>query len=201
MTNKNLATWQGFSFEPQTVQFEFTGLKDFVGALVSTMMDNATNQSLAKLAVGDVHYIKTTTSTLDFRAALDNDLDGDNYGNYVKDVNTFLSDFLARKRMQSATVSAEELARRMMELHEALRKNQSIRIKKVRLAYKSNSLKIRDLDNPASTDEFYLTNEIVVKSPTYTYGFRLIIDDKVFNPNYYLDTTSSICSIFNVLWG
>ena len=172
----------GFSFEPQPVQLQFSGLKDFASALISTMMDNATKQALGKLAVGDVHYIRTRTSTLDFKVALENDLKGDNYGSYVNDVNRFLADFLVRKRMKGAAVSEAELARRIMDLHETLGETQKVLIKKIVLTLKSNSLLIRNLNNPASVDEFFMSNELVAETPIYTFGFRLTIDEEVFNP-------------------
>jgi predicted acylesterase/phospholipase RssA len=160
----------GFSFRPQPVQFTFSGLKDFAGALISTMMDNATNQALSRLPTGDVHYIETTTSTLDFRKALENDLKGANYGQYTHEVNGFIADFLARKRMEGSALSTGEIARRMMALHDTLRTSQKAHVKKVILEFKSNSLKVRNLTDPASTDEFFLSNELIAETPIYTFG-------------------------------
>jgi hypothetical protein len=88
------------------------------------MMDNATKQSLAKLPEGDVHYIKTNTSTLDFRGALKNDLIGQNYGGYINYAKSFLADFITRKRMQHAALPTQELARRILHFHDALKAQQ-----------------------------------------------------------------------------
>jgi hypothetical protein len=172
----------GFSFDPEPVQLQFTGLKDFTGALVSTMMDNATKQSLTKLPEGDVHYIKTNTSTLDFRGALKNDLIGQNYGGYINYAKSFLADFITRKRMQHAALPTQELARRILHFHDALKAQQKVRVSKIVLTLKSNSLKVRNLANPASVDEFYQSCELVPETPAYTFGFRLAIEDKAFNP-------------------
>jgi predicted acylesterase/phospholipase RssA len=172
----------GFSFRPQPIQVTFSGLKDFGGALISTMMDSATQQALSRLPDGDVHYIQTTTSTLDFQLALEKDLKGENYVDYVAQANKFLADFLARKRMKISTVSSSEIARRMMTLHDTLRAVQKVNIKKVILELKSNSLKVRNLADPSSIDDFYLSNEIIPETPVYTLGLRVAIEEEVFDP-------------------
>jgi hypothetical protein len=171
----------GFSFQPQPVQLTFSSLKDFAGALISTMMDNATNQALSKLPEGDVHYIETTTSTLDFRAALEDDLKGANYKRYVDQVGRFLDDLLARKRSAPRIIPPEELTRRVMHLHETLRAKQKLHVTKIVLELKSNSLKIKNLADPASADEFYLSNEVIVSSPVFTFGSKIMIEEEVFD--------------------
>jgi len=171
----------GFSFEPDAAQFQFSNLKEFAGALISTMMDNATNRSLAKLTEGHVHYIKTSTSTLDFRTALNNDLKGANYQKYVADVSVFLADFLARKRLQPETVSETECVERLIDLHKATREK-SLRVKKLAVTYKSNSLKVKNLKNPSSVDELYVVYELVADKPVYTFGFRLRVNDELHHP-------------------
>jgi NTE family protein len=172
----------GFSFRREPIKFTFSGLKDFAGALVSTMMDNATYQALSKIPTGDVHYIETSTRTLDFQTALENDLKGTNYAQYVRQANAFLADFLARYRMQRSSMSSSAIAKRMMELHDTLRERHKVLVKKVVLELKSNSLKVRNLSDPSSIDEFYLSTELISVTPVYTFGFRLTIEEEVFNP-------------------
>ena len=70
----------------------------------------------------------------------------------------------------------------MIDFHEALTKNQKVRVKKVVLTSKSNSLQIGNLANPASVDEFSLSCEFVAITPLYTFGFRVTIEDEVFDP-------------------
>jgi hypothetical protein len=131
----------------------------------------ATEQSLNRLKASRVHYISTSTGTLDFESAVLNDL-GAEYNNYLEKAEAFLDKAITEIRLERAEISQDILLQRIYELHTALGSKQVIRTKRVVINYKSNSLMARNRD---VVDDLHIVCELSPETDAYTFGFRLAV--------------------------
>jgi hypothetical protein len=170
----------GFSFAAQVIDNDEVGgvksISTFANALISTMIDVSVIKSVARLPIGDVHYFKTPTSTLDFQQGL-KDLQEPLFNGYLEAAKHFIDDVVIRYRMSPSAVSKAEMTRRILQLHKGLQSKQShIKVTRVITTYTCNGLKER---NPDRSDNLQYVTEIAsVSEPVFTYGVRVTVGDE-----------------------
>jgi predicted acylesterase/phospholipase RssA len=162
----------GFTFEREPMTLKFSNVKDFASGLVATMIDGSTQSSLNLLDKHCVHHIRTSTATLDFQGAVENDMKNTiRYRQYVDDAAAFLSNATMRLKLADASLSPTGLVKRINELHGALLAAQSVSTPKVVCYLTSNSLHSR---NKEVKDSCRIVADLKVSGSDATvFGFRL----------------------------
>ncbi len=160
----------GFSFEGNDSEDEFSNIKEFSEAIISTMIDNATKASIEKLKSGDVHKIKTNRRTLDFEGAIKDDLSGKNYSDFKSGSENFLRDTCRRIRSRHLETSPADFIKNVVKLHDKLSSRLKVHVENMVLKYTCNALNERSrmVDDIREID----MDMTPVNATIFTYGWR-----------------------------
>ncbi len=134
-------------------------------ALIATSIDSHVDTSLNWLSDGNTHVIHTTTGTLDFRKAVDEDLEATAYEAYKKSFTDFVIQYRERYVRHANRVSAEKVAENLINHFDRSIKRSVIAVEKATYSYQSNSLASHDAMRDDTCDVQY---DIIPKTNNVT---------------------------------
>ena len=167
---------------PPGTKYKNFDLADYIRALISTVIDVPVKRSIKKLKDQEVHFIKSTTGTFEFRKALEEDLKDKTYNGLMRDAESFLTKLMLRKYLESAQLRPEALIDRISELHETVSHCQRVKIKKITIKATCECLKLPPAlfdQRQDIVDEMEIITEITVgKEPVVTFGMGFTMDSR-----------------------
>ncbi|WP_457094286.1 patatin-like phospholipase family protein [Microvirga sp. P5_D2] len=167
----------GFSFERKLPYLFRGGIKQYLNALTSSVIDYSVLRSLDELGVNNVCHIKTGIDTLDFVAALD-EIDKQPYNDYKAQVESFLIKAVSSARNKLSIDNREvDIFDRVRSLHRVARNSDNIRVIRRVFEARSNSLYYKNKSIP---DEVRIIDTISpISEPISAYGMTVTSGDSM----------------------